>query len=96
MHHPGVELGSHAKEKPMKTIMIATDGSNAAGDALGVAIDIAKQAGATLQVLSVKPRLPAGRGGAGPAILEVEEREGAEHISEAAAARARAADPTPR
>lgn len=75
----------------MKTIMIATDGSEAAGDALAVAIDIAKQTGAKLQVLSVKPPMPAGRGGAGPAILEVEEREGAEHISETAATQARAA-----
>jgi nucleotide-binding universal stress UspA family protein len=75
----------------MKNILIATDGSQAAGDALDVAIDIAKQTGSALQVLSVRPPLPAGRGGAGPAILEVEEREGAQHISEAAAARAREA-----
>jgi nucleotide-binding universal stress UspA family protein len=75
----------------MKTILIATDGSAPAGQALDVAIDIAKQTGATLQVLSVRPPVMAGRAGAGPAILEVEELTGAEHISEAGAAHAREA-----
>ena len=75
----------------MKTILIATDGSEAAGDALDVAIDIAKQTGAALQVLSVRPPVPAGRAGAGPAMIEVEEPTGAEHVAEAAAARAREA-----
>ena len=42
-------------------------------------------------MLSVRPPQAAGRGGAGPAILEVEERDGAEHISQAAAAHAREA-----
>jgi nucleotide-binding universal stress UspA family protein len=75
----------------MKTILIATDGSAPAGQALDVAIDIAKQTGATLQVLSVRPPVVGGRAGAGPAILEVEELTGAEHISEAGAALAREA-----
>ncbi len=75
----------------MKTILIATDGSEPSGQALEVAIDIAKQTGATLQVLSVRPRIAAGRAGAGPPIFEVEEAEGAAHISEAAAAHAREA-----
>ena len=75
----------------MNNILIATDGSEAAGDALDVAIDIAKETGAALQVLSVRPPQAAGRAGAGPAILEVEERDGAEHISQAAAAHAREA-----
>jgi nucleotide-binding universal stress UspA family protein len=75
----------------MKTILIATDGSAPAGQALDVAIDIAKQTGATLQVLSVRPPVVGGRAGAGPAILEVEELTGAEHISETAAALAREA-----
>jgi nucleotide-binding universal stress UspA family protein len=73
----------------MKTILIATDGSEPAGQALDVAIDLARQTGATLQVLSVRPQRPAGRAGAGPAILEVEELDGPEHIAEAAALRAR-------
>ena len=73
----------------MKTILIATDGSEHAGQALDVAIDLARQTGATLQVLSVRPQRPAGRAGAGPAMLEVEELDGPEHIAEAAALRAR-------
>jgi nucleotide-binding universal stress UspA family protein len=81
----------------MKNILIATDGSEAAGDALDVAIDIAKESGAKLQVISVRPPMPVGRGGAGPAILEVEHRDGPQHIADAAAAIAREAgvDATP-
>ena len=75
----------------MKTILIATDGSDAAGEALDVAIDLAKETGARLQVLSVRPPRPARRGGAGPAMLEVEEFGGPEHIAEAAAKWARVA-----
>ena len=75
----------------MKTILIATDGSESAGQALDVAIDLARQTGAALAVLSVRPMRMAGRGGAGPAILEVEEYDGPEHIAEAAALRAREA-----
>ena len=75
----------------MKTIMIATDGSDHAGDALDVAIELAKDAGARLEVLSVRPMRLAGRGGSGPAVLEVEEPDGAQHIAEAAAAKAAAA-----
>ena len=70
----------------MKTILIATDGSESAGQALDVAIDLARETGAALEVLSVRPQRVAGRGGAGPAILEVEELDGPEHIAEAAAA----------
>ena len=51
----------------MKTILIATDGSEPAGQALDVAIDIAKQTGATLQVLSVRPPIVAGRARSRPA-----------------------------
>jgi nucleotide-binding universal stress UspA family protein len=75
----------------MKTILIATDGSESAAQALDVAIDLARETGAALQVLSVRPQRVAGRGGAGPAVLEVEEFEGAQHIAEAAALRAREA-----
>ena len=88
---PGAELGGNDEEHPMKTILIATDGSEPAGEALDVAIDLAQQTGAALQVLSVRPPRAAGRAGAGPAILEVEEHDGPEHIAEAAAARAREA-----
>jgi nucleotide-binding universal stress UspA family protein len=75
----------------MKTILIATDGSEGAGDALDVAIDLARQTGAELQVLSVRPQRASGRAGAGPAVLEVEEHDGPQHIAEAAAVRAREA-----
>jgi nucleotide-binding universal stress UspA family protein len=81
----------------MKTIVIATDGSDPAAQALEFAIDLARGTGATLHVLSVRPPRAVGRGGAGPAILETEETHGAEHIAEAAAQRAREAgvDATP-
>jgi nucleotide-binding universal stress UspA family protein len=72
-----------AEGDPVKTIMIATDGSEQAAGALDVAIELAKDAGAKLEVLSVRPLRPAGRGGAGPAVLEVEEQGGAQHIAEA-------------
>ena len=75
----------------MKTIMIATDGSEPAADALDVAIELARETGATLEVLSVRPPVVAGRAGAGPPMFEVEEPGGAEHIAAVAAGRATAA-----
>lgn len=75
----------------MKNILIATDGSEPANQALEVAIELAKETGAALHVLSVRPPRVAGRGGAGPAILEVEEPHGPEHIADAAAQVARLA-----
>jgi nucleotide-binding universal stress UspA family protein len=81
----------------MKNILIATDGSEPAQQALEVAIDLAKETGAALHVLSVRPPRAAGRGGSGAPILEVEEFDGPEHIAEAAAKHAREAglDVTP-
>ena len=73
----------------MKTILVATDGSEAAEDALEVAIELARGAGAKLEVLSVHEPLPHGRAGSGPPMLEVEQPHGAEHIAEAAAQKAR-------
>jgi nucleotide-binding universal stress UspA family protein len=75
----------------MKNIMIATDGSEPAAEALEVAIDLARETGATLHVLSVRPPRAVGRGGAGPALVEVEELHGPDHIAEAAAEHAREA-----
>jgi nucleotide-binding universal stress UspA family protein len=73
----------------MKTILIATDGSDSAGQALAVAIGLALDTGATLQVLSVRPPRVAGRAGAGPPMLEIEQLDGPERIAEAAAQQAR-------
>jgi nucleotide-binding universal stress UspA family protein len=75
----------------MKTIMIATDGSESAADALDVAIDLARETGATLDVLSVRPPVVAGRAGAAPPMFEVEEPGGADRIAAAAATHAAAA-----
>ena len=75
----------------MKNILIATDGSEPANQALEVAIELAKETGAALHVLSVRPPRIAGRAGAGPAILEVEELHGPEHIADAAVEVARSA-----
>ena len=75
----------------MNNVLFATDGSEAADEALEFAIDMALEARATLNVLSVRRLRPAGRGGARPAILEVEMRDGPRHIVEAAVQRAREA-----
>jgi nucleotide-binding universal stress UspA family protein len=81
----------------MKNIMVAVDGSDSAAEALDTAIELANQVGAKLQVLSVRPPLVHGRAGSGPAMTEVEELHGDEHIADAAVQRARAAgvDATP-
>ena len=75
----------------MKTILMATDGSDPAEQALDVAIDLARDTGAVLEVLTVRPPLPVGHGARGPAVQEVEEPHGAEHIADTGAQRARAA-----
>jgi nucleotide-binding universal stress UspA family protein len=73
----------------VKTILIATDGSEAAGEALDVAIGLARDTGATLQILSVRPPRTSGR--AATPVLEVEHFEGPQHIANAAAEHAREA-----
>ena len=75
----------------MNNILIATDGSESAEQALEVAIELAGEMGATLQVLSVRPPLTVGHTGPSPAVLDVEEEHGAERIAAAAADRAREA-----
>jgi nucleotide-binding universal stress UspA family protein len=75
----------------MHNILIATDGSESAAQALEVAIDLACEMGATLQVLSVRPPLPVGHSGPSPAVLDVEQEHGAERVAAAAADRAREA-----
>jgi nucleotide-binding universal stress UspA family protein len=75
----------------MKNILVATDGSESAADAVDAAIELAQQMGAKLQVLAVRPPLLHGRAGSGPAMTEIEELHGSEHIADAAVQRARAA-----
>lgn len=72
----------------MKTILLATDGSDSAGEALEFAIELAKEAGAELEVLAVKPPPVLSKGGVGAPLLEVEEDQGAEHVANAAVAKA--------
>jgi nucleotide-binding universal stress UspA family protein len=74
----------------MQLIVHATDGSPEAEGALDMAIDLAKETGAKLAVVTVHVPPPGGKVPA-PPIKEVEKPQGAEHIAEAAAAKARAA-----
>jgi nucleotide-binding universal stress UspA family protein len=78
----------------VNTILVATDGSEPSAQALEVAIDLAKQSGAALAVISVRPPRAAGRGGTGAPMLEVEEFEGPAHIAGAAVQQARDAGVT--
>jgi len=82
----------------MKTVLLATDGSESSERALVFAIQLALETGATLEIISVRSLRAPGRAGPGAPMLEVEELEGPEHIVEAAAARARDAgvDASPR
>ncbi|MEO9177187.1 MAG: universal stress protein [Gaiellales bacterium] len=83
---PGHQLD---EEPDMKTILLATDGSDSASEALEFAIELCKETGAALEVLAVRPHPAAGRGGIGPAVLEIESLDGARQIAESAAAQAR-------
>ena len=69
----------------VKTILVAIDGSDSAAEALDFAIELCKETGAALEVLSVKPKPLVGRGGGGLPVLEVEAVQGAEHIAQTAA-----------
>lgn len=75
----------------MKNILVATDGSESAAEAVDAAIELAQQLDAKLEVLAVRPPLLHGRAGSGPAMTEIEEKHGSEHIADAAVQRARAA-----
>ncbi len=74
----------------MKLIVHGTDGSPEAEEALNLAIELAKDAGAKLAVVSVHVVHTGGKG-ISPPITEVEQPHGAEHLAEAAVATARAA-----
>lgn len=78
----------------MHTILVATDGSESAHEALQFAIELARDASAELHVLSVRPRTFPGRGGPVVPLRQVEEVHGAALIAEAAVAEARAAGVT--
>ncbi len=75
----------------MKTILLATDGSEAAVEALDFAIELARETGSELELLAVRPPRVLSKGGAAPPIFEVEEPGGAERIVAAAAEKAAAA-----
>src|SRR3954470_16448109 len=81
---------SYRKELAMKLIVHGTDGSPEAEEALNLAIELAKDAGAKLAVVSVHV-IHAGGKGISPPVTEVEQPHGAEHLAETAAATARAA-----
>ena len=74
----------------MKLIVHATDGSPEAAEALDLAMELAKDTGAKLAMVSVHTVAIGGKG-MKPPVSEVEEPHGAEHLAEAAAATARAA-----
>jgi nucleotide-binding universal stress UspA family protein len=75
----------------MQSILIATDGSQSAEEALLFAIELARDTGAELHVLSVRPRTFHGKGGPIQPITQVEEIHGAQLIAEAAVRTARGA-----
>ena len=74
----------------MQLIVHATDGSPEAAQALEVAMELARDTGAQLAVVSVHIIHPGGKG-LSPPITEVEQSHGAEHLAETAVATARAA-----
>ena len=69
----------------MKTIMLATDGSESAGEAGEFARELAKTTGAALEVVAVRPVYLPSRAGGPAAILEIDEPGAAERIAAAAA-----------
>jgi nucleotide-binding universal stress UspA family protein len=81
----------HPEEDVVKNIMVAIDGSESAAEALDTAIELARQMGAKLHVLAVRPPHVPGHAGAGPPMTEIEEIHGSQHVADAAVQRARAA-----
>jgi nucleotide-binding universal stress UspA family protein len=74
----------------MKLIVVATDGSPEAREAVELAAELAKETHATVAAVSVH-HIRAGGKGMAPPVTEVEEQHGAEHIAAAAAETIRAA-----
>lgn len=75
----------------MQSILIATDGSQSAHEALHFAIDLARDAGADLHVLSVRPGTYHGHGGPVIPVTDIDEIHGAQLIAESAVKEALAA-----
>ncbi len=72
----------------MKRILVATDGSDGADQAVDFAIDLCEEMGSALDVIAVRPHLRPGKGGPVVPITEIEEQHGAEHIAQRACERA--------
>jgi nucleotide-binding universal stress UspA family protein len=73
----------------MKTILLATDGSESSERALAFAILLAQETGATLEIISVRPQWSSG--GVGTPTLELGKGDASEHAAESAATRAHSA-----
>jgi nucleotide-binding universal stress UspA family protein len=74
----------------VKTIVFATDGSDSSEEAGQFAREMARETGASLEVVAVRPVHAAGRAGVGASVLEIEEPGAAERVAEAAVAAAAA------
>jgi nucleotide-binding universal stress UspA family protein len=72
----------------MKLIVVATDGSAEAKEAVDLAIELAKETNAAIATVSVHHTRVGGKG-VSPPITETEEAHGAEHVANAAAEVAR-------
>src|SRR4051794_41925080 len=83
------EARGQREEDDVKTILIAADGSDSAAQALEFAIELAKETGATLEVVSVRPTRLAGKARGGAPILGGEGVDGPRHNASAAAEQAR-------
>ena len=75
------------RKGPMERILLATDGSASAAHALEVAVTLAADTGAALDLVTVRPPHIAGRAGSGGPINDVDSQSGAERVLEEAAAR---------
>ena len=72
----------------MKRILVATDGSEGAEQAVDFAIELCEEMGSALDVIAVRPHLRPGKGGPAIPISEIEEQHGAEHIAQRSCDRA--------
>jgi nucleotide-binding universal stress UspA family protein len=73
----------------MKTVVLATDGSESSERALAFAIELAQDTAASLEIVSVRPQWSTA--GAGTGALEVNRYDTSDDVAERAAARAKRA-----